>query len=70
MLYEPRVCNNNKRMLIAQDCVKFCGRFAWQVGLDFLQVKLVCLFPGLSAGKKKQNFVQSLVVFGISNISH
>ena len=49
MLYETRLCNYNKHMLIAQDCVKFRGRIAWQSFLvnnfteipDVVQVKKI-----------------------------
>ena len=62
MLYETRARIYNKRMLIAQDCIKFHGRIA-------LQSFLVNNFADFSdVLKKNQDFVQSLVAFGISNI--
>ena len=62
MLYETSACIYNKRMLITQDCVKFCGyiaghRFLINNFADFSNVVQV----------KNQDFVQSLVAFGISN---
>ena len=36
MLEETCARIHNKRMLIEQDCVKFCGRIAWQSFLSFL----------------------------------
>ena len=61
MLYETGAHIYNKRMTIAQDCVKFCGRFAWQeFSCNFLDVVWV----------KYQDFVQLLVAFHYSNISY
>ena len=62
MWYETRAHIYNKHMLIAQDCVKFCERNAWQ---SFL-VNNFADFPECSGVK----FVQSFVAFGISNISY
>ena len=55
-----------KRMLHKQDCIKFCGRIAWQSFsennfTDFSNAVLV---------KKNPDFVLSLVAFPISNISY
>ena len=66
MLYETRARIYNKRMPIAQDCVKFRGLPAYCMAE--ISCKQLCWFPGCSTGKK--SFVQSLVVFGISNISY
>ena len=68
MLSEICVHIYNMCMLIAQDCIKFCGCIAWQSFLannfaDFLDVVQV-------KKTKEKDFVQSLVAFRISNISY
>ena len=56
----------SKRMLCKQDCIKFCGRTAWQ---SFFENNF-CRFLHIVQVKKNQDFVQPLVASPISNISY
>ena len=49
---ETCMCIYNKRMLIAQDCVKFRGHRAWVYCMTEITCKQLCWFPGYGAGKK------------------
>ena len=69
MLYETRARIYNKRMLIAQDCIKFRGRRARAYLHDRDFLSQLCWFPGC-ADKNNLGFVQPLVAFGIRNISY
>ena len=61
MLYETCTCIYDKRILITQDCTKFCKT-------EFF-CKQLCWFLGC-VGKNNLDFIQSLVAFGISNIGY
>ena len=69
MLFETHARIYNKRMLIAQDCVKFRGRRACVYCLTEISCKQLCRFPGC-AGKNNLDFILSLVAFGVSNICY
>ena len=56
----------SKRMLRKQDCVKFCGRIAWQ---SFFENNFAD-FSDVVRVKKNQDFVQPFAEFPISNISY
>ena len=56
----------SKRMLRKQDCVKFCGRIAWQSCFE----NNCANFSDVVQVKKNQDFIQPLVAFQISNISY
>ena len=72
MLYETRACiynKRNKRMLFAQDCVKFRGCRARAYRMTEISFKQLCWFPECT-GKNNLDFVPSLVAFGIRNICY
>ena len=69
MLFETHARIYKKSMLIAQDCVKFCGHRACVYCLTEISCKQLCRFPGC-AGKNNLDFILSLVAFGVSNICY
>ena len=68
MLHETRARIYNKRMLIAQDCVKLRRRRARACCMTEISCKQFYWFRSC-AGKNNLDFVLSLVAFGISNSS-
>ena len=59
MLYETGARIYNKRMLIAQDYVKFCGGQALAYCMTEISCKQLCWFPAC-VGKNNLDFVLSL----------
>ena len=68
MLHETYMQIYNKRMLIAQDCLKFRRHWARACCMTEISCKQFCWFLGC-AGKINLDFVPSLVAFAISNPS-